>query len=340
MLSRPKFSNFCHAVAVGCLLIIPASAQTVRFDTNVGNIDFLLNPGNDANLQGHVDNILLYVNSGLYDLSVINRAAEGFVLQYGGFTLDPLVVPNSFDAFTDIPSFDPVIVDQDGDGTVDFTALSNSTGTVSLALNANGPNSGTSSFFVNLGNNTGLDDQGFVPFAEVVDMTTVDLIMALPQINLDGGGLAGDDVPTVNGGVPVFIERAFVLLDQGSTGATTFSTLTLQEAADDDPIAANTFSTLVAATDETGSAPMTLSVLTAASDTSEIAPFTFSTLTPNSATDSSGVVTMSLPSVSSASAASFQSSSLQALTVPEPPALVLAVAALMAIAVMKRSKIG
>ncbi len=322
------FLRLCSAVVLGFLFLLPASAQTIRFDTNVGAIDFLLNPTNNSNLQPHVENILTYVNSGRYDLSVINRAADGFVLQFGGFTLDPLVLPDSFGAFTNIPSFDPVIVDADNDGTVDFdvTSLLNTRGTVSLALSANA-NTGTSSFFVNLGANPSLDaaNMRFVPFAQVVDMATVDLILSLPQTNFAGGGLAGDDVPTLNGTGVVFIERAFVLEAEGSTTAITFSTRTRQDTAGD--TTEITFSTLTADSDAGGSTPVTLSDLTPAGDSSGSAPVTFSTVTPIA------------QAVSSAASASIgATAAVQSFAVPEPSALVLAVGALMVILVMKPSK--
>jgi len=316
------------------------AAQTVRFDTNVGNIDFLLNPTNNSNLQSHVDNLLLYVNSGRYDLSVINRAAEDFVLQFGGFTLDPLELPASFDAFTNIPSFDAVTVDQDGDGNVDFDlgGLSNTPGTVSLALGAGNPNSGTSSFFVNLGDNGALlDPQAFVPFAEVVDMATVDSILSLPQTNFAGGGLAGDDVPTINGTGVVFIERAFVLEAAGSTSATTFSTLINQEVASD--VISVAFSTVTPAGDESVSNPSTFSTVTSASDGSGSTPVTFSVVTPLTQAVGASAVTSSSLLSSSAATSLGQSAALQGVAVPEPPALVLAIGALVAIYVLKPNKV-
>jgi hypothetical protein len=50
-----------------------------------------------------------------------------------------------------------------------------------------------------------------VPFATIEDMSTIDLILALQQVNLNDGGLAGDDVPVLDGNRLVFVERAFVL---------------------------------------------------------------------------------------------------------------------------------
>ncbi len=206
------------AIALVLLAITNLSAQTIRFDTNVGTFDMRLNPTGNPNLQGHVDNILAYVNAGRYDTTVINRAATNFVLQLGGFQTSQLSLPTNFNAFPSVPSFDAVIVDEDGDRQVDFDlgGLSNTRRTVSLALSGNptNPNSGTSSFFINLNDsNNFLDASGFVPFAEIVNMETVDLIMALPQQNLDpsGGNLAAINIPVLEDNHLVIVERAFVV---------------------------------------------------------------------------------------------------------------------------------
>ena len=90
--------------------------------------------------------------------------------------------------------------------------LENSRSTVSLALSAGNPNSGTSSFFVNLGENQFLDNQGFVPFARVEDMSTVDYILRLNQVSDPSSGLASSDIPVLNEmNHLVYVERAFVL---------------------------------------------------------------------------------------------------------------------------------
>jgi peptidyl-prolyl cis-trans isomerase A (cyclophilin A) len=202
------------------LLIVPAAAITVRFDTNVGNIDLLLNTTN-PNLKPQVDNMLAYVDSGRYDRVVLNRADDGasatnpaddFVLQFGGFTLNTQQF-SSFNAFSPVQAFDPVIVDFNNDQVVDFDTsdLTNARGTVSLAL-SNNPNTGTSSFFVNLGDNSGLDSQGFVPFARVVDMSTVDYILRLNQVSDPSAGLGSSNIPVIDDdNLLVFVERAYCL---------------------------------------------------------------------------------------------------------------------------------
>jgi len=207
-------SRFSGATVLSLLFVSVVAAQTVRFDTNVGTFDLELNPTGNHNLQSHVDNILAYVNDGRYDKTVINRAASGFVMQMGGFKADSLFLPNAFSDFNSVSSFDPVIVDADGDNLVDFdvSSLLNTPGTVSLALSSS-PNTGTSSFFVNLNTNSNLDSNNlrFVPFAVVPDMATIDLIMSLEQANYSDGGLAGDDVPMLPGQRIVFVEQAYVI---------------------------------------------------------------------------------------------------------------------------------
>jgi len=267
-------SRISCAVVLSSMLFSAAAAQTVRFDTNVGTFDMELNPTGNANLQGHVDNIISYVENGTYDLSVINRAVEGFIMQMGGFQAPSSTLPGTFNGFPSIDSTDPVIVDADNNGTVDFdvTDLLNVRGTVSLAL-SNSANTGNSSFFVNLGTNTSLDaaSMRFVPFAVINDMSTIDLIMSLNQFDYSGGGLAGDDVPFLEGNRLVIVERAFVV------------------------------------------------------DTTEI-----------------GAVELPLPAVvpdSESVLPLLAAPQLQALSVPEPPTLVLAAAALMVISLLKRPSI-
>jgi len=212
------------------LVASPAFAQTIRFDTNVGTFDMELNPTGNPGLQGHVDNILAYVNSGRFDHVVVNRAAENFVMQIGGFTTDTLTLPSSFDAFPAVPSFGDLIVDEDGDEVADFdiTGLTNTRGTVSLALS--GPlNSGSSSFFTNLTDNTGsLDPQGFIPFARIKDMATIDLILSLPQATLADGGIASSDIPVLDINRLVVVERVFVVESPAILAASASSETSLE----------------------------------------------------------------------------------------------------------------
>ena len=210
------------ALAAAALVVVStkAPAQTLRFETNVGDFEMVLNPTDHPDLQAHVDNIIAYAALGRYDYTVINRAAEDFVLQMGGFSAFPgsLDVPTQL--FPSVESLSPVIVtddtgqitidvdgtdtDGDGDEAGDDDDLTNTFGTVSLAL-SNNPNTGTSSFFVNLDDNSFLDASGFIPFAEIRDFTTIDAIFDLDQQDISEilgspGNLAFIDFPFTDDG--------------------------------------------------------------------------------------------------------------------------------------------
>jgi cyclophilin family peptidyl-prolyl cis-trans isomerase len=205
------------AAIVASFAAAPASAQTLRFDTSVGSFDMELNPTNDSNLQPLVDNIVAYVGLGRYHYTAINRAAKqgddsDFVLQMGSFLGFPPTTNDWLGLLQQVNGLDPVVTDANGDGQVDFTAASNTRGTVSLALSGQ-PNSGSSSFFINLGDNSFLDSQGFVPFARVNDLTTIDKIMDLEQIDLTGdpSNLTFSNVPLQENGQLVILKSVHVL---------------------------------------------------------------------------------------------------------------------------------
>jgi cyclophilin family peptidyl-prolyl cis-trans isomerase len=143
---------------------------------------------------------------------VINRAPDGFVLQMGSFLGFPPTPENFLGLIQEIEKLDAVVVDGDGDGTVDFSTQSNVRGTASLALSS-GPNTGTSSFFINLGDNSQLDSSGFVPFARIVDMTPIDEIMALDKTNLTGNpdDLTFNNVPLLENGRLLILKSVRVL---------------------------------------------------------------------------------------------------------------------------------
>ncbi|MEO1498264.1 MAG: peptidylprolyl isomerase [Planctomycetota bacterium] len=215
-----------YALALLSLLALSGTsqAQTLRFNTSVGSFDMVLNPTDNANLQPLVNNMVANVTAGVYHRGVVHRAVDDFVVQLGSFLTDSVNVEElPVGGFEGVNSFDPVVVDADGNGQVDFSTagLTNTRGTVSLALSAAGPNSGSSSFFVNLGDNSFLDAQGFVPFATIPDMTTVDRIESLETLDLTQTlGLPPDvatytDVPLSERGEFVVMESVAVIDDSG-----------------------------------------------------------------------------------------------------------------------------
>lgn len=216
-------TRFALAAAVVLVSVSGALAQTMRFNTNVGSFDMVLNPNNDPNLQSLVDNLVAYIGLGRYHFTAINRAVEGnagtaddFVLQMGGFTAFP-PLPDLWATMNQpVEALDPVTVDANDDGQVDFSFDANTRGTVSLALRSGEPNSGTSSFFINLKDNSSiLDSQGFVPFARIENMATVDRIMQLTQRDLSSqagqaGSAAFTDVPIAEDGRIVVVKSVTV----------------------------------------------------------------------------------------------------------------------------------
>jgi cyclophilin family peptidyl-prolyl cis-trans isomerase len=201
-------------------MALGAEAQVVRFETTVGDFDMVLNPTHNTKLQGYVDNFLSYVNSDRYLGSWVNRAAtnpdgSGFVLQMGGFFSDTKRPPLTSASTRPVAAFAPV------SGVPASTiGLSNTVATVSLALPGSNADGGTSSFFVNLGDNSFLDTS-FTVFAQIPDMTVISNIMALntsdltanPAFGADPNNLGFTDVPIQSDGKEVFIKRAFVVSD-------------------------------------------------------------------------------------------------------------------------------
>jgi cyclophilin family peptidyl-prolyl cis-trans isomerase len=201
------------------ILSCTAHAQTVRFETNAGSFDMELNPTHEPRLQGSVDNLLQYVTSGRYDNTVINRAVPGFVLQMGLFQSPEAKPSPTISGFVPIVAFPPV----EGVPAVNTEGLSNTNGMVGFAVRGDGSggidqDSATSSFYVNLSDNSFLD-RDFTIFAQILDMVTINAIMALPTVDLtDDPGFGADfnnlsftDVPLLANGDLVVISRAFVV---------------------------------------------------------------------------------------------------------------------------------
>ncbi len=213
-------SRFGITAAILLCAATTAWGQTVRFETTMGNFDMVLNPTNNSTLQGYVDNFLHYVDTDRYLGSWINRADTGFVLQMGGFFSHTKRPPLTIDSTRPVAAYSPV-----AGVPASSIGLSNTLGTVALALPGDGmggtaQDAGTSSFFVNLTDNSFLDTD-FTVFAAIPDMTVVNQIMALTTIDRTSdsmfGASAGDlgftNVPIQSDGTQVLIKRAFVITD-------------------------------------------------------------------------------------------------------------------------------
>ena len=131
-----------------------------------------------------VANFLKYVTDGDYNNTFFHRLVPGFVLQGGGYT---------FDGTADHIAADPPVVNEFD------PSRSNLRGTIAMAKLGSGPDTATTEWFVNLGNNSAnLDNQngGFTVFGQVLGngMQIVDAIAALPRVDADG---AFDNLPVL-----------------------------------------------------------------------------------------------------------------------------------------------
>jgi len=134
----------------------------VQFRTTIGDIEIELY---DADKPVTVTNFLYYVKTGYTNDMIIHRFIPNFVIQ-GGLaytanrnTASPLL------GYISLPS-NPQIVNEYSVG----RAFSNTNGTIAMARVGGQVNSATSQWFINLGNNSGLDtvDGGFTVFGHVV----------------------------------------------------------------------------------------------------------------------------------------------------------------------------
>ena len=143
-----------------------------------------------------VENFLRYVKEGHYDGTVFYRVVPGFIIQAGSY--DAEGKPRGVG--------DPVPLES-------ATAQSNVRGTITLA-HGDEPDSGRAEFFINLGDNKGLDRKpedmdnktGFAAFGRVIEgMNVVTAISMVPAMG--GIGPFPDAAPMM----PVTINKITIL---------------------------------------------------------------------------------------------------------------------------------
>jgi peptidyl-prolyl cis-trans isomerase A (cyclophilin A) len=193
---------------VGMQLCASARAATIiRFDTVMGSFDIQMF---DSQMPRTVQNFVAYVNADRYDGTVVHRNSDtsdpvlrDFVIQGGGYRLhDPNPPnPNATITFSNV-TLNPAIADEPGGGVV---GPSNLRGTIAMAKS--GPNTVTSQWFINQGDNSFLDsparsDGGFSAFGMVLGngMTVVDAIGDLPIPSNFGFSIGSpfNDIPLRN----------------------------------------------------------------------------------------------------------------------------------------------
>ncbi len=144
-----------------------AEAPKVIFSTTLGKFMIELYPGK-APIT--VKNFLAYVDTGYFDNTVFHRVIPGFMIQGGGFTVQMQKKPTQ----------SPIKNEADN-------GLKNKRGTLSMAR-TQAVDSATAQFFINLKDNTFLDNGtrnfGYAVFARVIaGMEVIEKIAVVPTGN-------------------------------------------------------------------------------------------------------------------------------------------------------------
>lgn len=168
------------------------TGKVAKFDLRensigAGEINVLLFDQTGLGAPITVTNFLNYVNDGDYINTIIHRSIPNFIIQGGGFTVNNSTV-NRVPTDAPIPN--------------EFSSnRSNTRGTIAMAKLGDNPNSATSQWFFNLGDNaSNLDNQngGFTVFGQVLlgnNLTTIDAIASLPIVNGSNIDPAFTDLP-------------------------------------------------------------------------------------------------------------------------------------------------
>jgi len=159
------------------LPVLQAQNPTYRFITNLGNVDVTLTPNAAPKT---VANFLSYLNAGYYNNVVFHRSVANFIVQGGQYQYFPGQTPN----LVAIPT-SPAIQNE-------FN-VSNTAGTIAMALVSGNANSATSQWFFNVVDNSGqLDSQSFTVFGSTnaAGLAVLKRINALPTV--DESAVYGD----------------------------------------------------------------------------------------------------------------------------------------------------
>jgi len=186
---------------------LPDGTRVVELVTPLGSICFQLL---DAGAPAHTENFLYYVENGLVEDSFFHRSVANFIVQGASFRIGqdqlPEEVPKRGVVVPNEPCTRDIQAPPPNQATMICSQRGNERGTVALAKSGGDPNSGSNSWFINLGDNrANLDNQngGFTVFARVFQgMNVVDAIAALTRITRDdlawiGSEYAGQSLPAL-----------------------------------------------------------------------------------------------------------------------------------------------
>ncbi len=153
----PATSPVAESQLPGAGSVEPGEVFQVKFETSKGDFLVEVYPGWAPRGAAQFREL---VETGFFNENRFFRVVPGFVVQWG-INGDPQVQSRWRD--NNIPD-DPVVT-------------SNERGTITFATS--GPDSRTTQLFINFGDNTGLDGQGFSPFGKVIEgMDIVDKLNA------------------------------------------------------------------------------------------------------------------------------------------------------------------
>lgn len=193
---KPMF----HQLSRALVLLTAATALSVQADTPEDEYSVILETTKgDIQLQlfpeqapETVANFLGYVDEGFYDGLIFHRVIPNFMAQGGGFDAD----------LNQRQPGRPIQNESDN-------GLGNVRGTIAMAR-TQAPHSATSQFFINVQDNTNLNQQGsrwgYAVFGEVTQgMTVVDDMVGVERQTMRTAAGAMGDVPVE----PIIIERAY-----------------------------------------------------------------------------------------------------------------------------------
>jgi cyclophilin family peptidyl-prolyl cis-trans isomerase len=139
----------------------------VVMETSLGTIKIELD---DAKAPVTVKNFLQYVDDKFYDGTTFHRVIPTFMIQGGGFEPGLKDAKNGRDIQAKEKKTRDPIKNESGNG------LSNKRGTIAMAR-TNDPDSATAQFFINVADNSRLDNARYCVFGKVIDgMDVVDKI--------------------------------------------------------------------------------------------------------------------------------------------------------------------
>lgn len=193
MKCKQLFKLFLAALFLQGVFISTTNAQgnkteenqpEVIFETNKGSFTLKLNP---VKAPKTVANFLKYVDEGFYDKTLFHRSIPGFVVQGGGFEK----------GLTQKKTRKPVKNESSN-------LLKNSRGTISMARKTH-PDTATSQFYINLGENRSLDfksqvQPGYTVFGEISEgMDVIDMIAGIPTKTVERfRDVPGEDVIVIS----------------------------------------------------------------------------------------------------------------------------------------------